>query len=149
MDFIKLCGFSEDQKWKLVYRASENGFDFDDFHDKCAGHNNCLTVTKSTNGNVFGGYTDAAWNKLFGWIRNENAFLFSLINKDNNPLKMECLKPQFAVCGHSDPWIQQYGLDLYLCSNSNVNTRSSTNLGYAYKHTSYDWGSTQAKEKKI
>ena len=51
-----------------------------------------------------------------------------------------------SVCGDPGPLIQQYGHDLYLYPNSNVNTGSSSYLGWAYKHPSYDWGSTQAKE---
>jgi len=33
---MKLCNFSLEQKWKLLYRASENGFLAEDFHRKCA-----------------------------------------------------------------------------------------------------------------
>ena len=59
---------------------------------------------------------------------------------------MKCLEPQCAVAGHPGPWIQQYGIDLYLYSNSNENKKSYSHLGSAYKIPSYDHGSTQANE---
>lgn len=33
---MKLCNFSLEQKWNLLYRASENGFLAEDFHRKYA-----------------------------------------------------------------------------------------------------------------
>ena len=127
-----------------MYRASENGFGFEDFHAKCAGHKKCLTIIKSDSGNVFGGYTDTRWNESKSWIPDNKAFLFSLINKDSNPVKIKCSRSFSAVSSGS--WIQQYGHDLYLSSNSNVITESWSNLGFAYKHPSYVYDSTQAGE---
>ena len=133
----KLCEFSKDQRWQLVYRATEHGFGFNDFHSKCA--NKCSTIIKSDHGNVFGGYTDAAWNKSDGYSADQNAFLFSRINRDNNPCKIKCLSPQEAVRGHSGPYIQCYGsaTDFGLCSNSNVNKESYYFLGNSYNHPFY------------
>ena len=54
MDLIHLCEFSQDQKWELLYRASENGFDSDAFSKECGERGNTLTIIKTTNGNVFG-----------------------------------------------------------------------------------------------
>ena len=52
----------------------------------------------------------------------------------------------YAVAGDPGPCIQRYGNDLYLCSNSNVNTESWSNLGYFYKLPGYEYGDTQASE---
>ena len=82
---------------------------------------------KSENGNVFGGYTDRAWNKEMKWMKDENVYLFSLINKDDKPLKIKCSDPEFAAAGSSDTLIQLYGsllvggTDLALRADSNVN----------------------------
>ena len=147
-DLIDLCEIPSDSKWKLTYRATEHGFGFDDFHSKCAGKKNCLTIVKSENGNVFGGYIDGAWNKLDEWMNDENAYLFSLINKDNNPLKMKCSFPENAAVGPRDTYIQCYGGgfgDLPLSADSNVDD-SFLNLGYSYEHPEYAYGSTEANE---
>ena len=42
VDLMKLLKFSLNQKWALLYRASENGFGADDFHSKCDGRSNVL-----------------------------------------------------------------------------------------------------------
>ena len=149
-DLIRLCELTN-QKWNLVYRATEHGFGFEDFYSKCSGKNRCLTIIKSENGNTFGGYTDYGWNKTNTWIKDENAYLFSLINKENSPMKMKCSQHD-AIYDQSTPWMQVYGfnngngVDLALYSNSNVNSQSFSNLGNSYKHPVYTLGSTQAKE---
>jgi hypothetical protein len=60
-ELIKLCEFSADQKWKLIYRATQNGFEASKFHNKCDNKLNTFVIIKSTNGNVFGGYTEQSW----------------------------------------------------------------------------------------
>ncbi len=135
-----------------MYRATENGFGFDDFYLKCFGRNKCLTIIKSENGNVFGGYTDYGWNKIYTWIKDENAYLFSLINKEKSPMKIKCSQHDKAICDQLKPWMQVYGsnngygVDLALYSNSNLINKSCSNLGNSYKHPVYPLGSTQAKE---
>jgi hypothetical protein len=49
-------------------------------------------IIKSSNGNVFGGYTEQSWSNTgpvseFIDKSDPNAFIFSLINKENRPLK--------------------------------------------------------------
>ena len=152
-NLVSLCEMSIDSKWNLAYRATEHGFGFDEFHSKCAEQEKCLTIVKSENENVFGGYIDGAWIKDNKWIR-ANAYLFSLINKDNNPLKIKCSVPEKAAFGPRDKYIQIYGSfqvgggghDLMLSADANVNTISSSNLGNSYNHPYYALGSTEARE---
>ena len=65
--------------YKLLYRASEHGGYVKKFHDRCDGVNGTLTVIKTTEDNVFGGYTTASWDS-----KNENkksdlySFVFSI-----------------------------------------------------------------------
>ena len=74
----------------------------------CPNQRNCLTIIKSEHGNVFGGYTDAAWINRNLYFCDENAFLFSLINKDATPLKMKCCEPKNAVRRCSKLNLQMY-----------------------------------------
>ena len=149
-ELIHLCEISINSKWNLVYRATEHGFGLDDFHSKCAGKKNCLTIVKAESGNVFGGYIDGAWNEEHKWMIDESAYLFSLINKDNNSLKIKCS----GAFGPSDRFIQVYGSfqvggggnDLVLSADANVNAFSYSNLGNSYKHPDYALGSTQARK---
>ena len=86
---IHLCEFNSNDKFKLLYRASKHGFDANDFHSKCDGHANTLTILKANESSfIFGGFTSIAWDVSGQWKSDPNAFLFSLTNKDKKPCKM-------------------------------------------------------------
>jgi len=53
-----------DQKWNLIYKGSKDGFKSRDFHSKCNNKPNTLVIIKSSNGNVFGGYTEKSWSNI-------------------------------------------------------------------------------------
>jgi hypothetical protein len=60
-------------------------------HSRCDGHSNTLTILKAKEISfIFGGFTTAIWEITSEWIykSDPNAFIFSLTNKDNSPLKM-------------------------------------------------------------
>jgi hypothetical protein len=46
-DLIKLCEFSKKDKWSLLFHASRDGFLAKEFHSKCDGHSNTLTIFKA------------------------------------------------------------------------------------------------------
>lgn len=78
---------------KLIYRASRDGFGAQDFHRRCDGVPDTLTVIKATSGNIFGGFTQKSWRSSnVSWITDENSFIFSLVNKENKPFKAIGLK---------------------------------------------------------
>jgi hypothetical protein len=41
-DLIKLCEFSLNDKWTLLYRGTRDGFDLNDFHEKFYDHSKSL-----------------------------------------------------------------------------------------------------------
>lgn len=97
-ELMQLCGFSTSQRWRLLYRASEMGFSAESFHSKCDRKANTLIIIKSYNLNVFGGYTQQDWSNCDeGYKADPNAFIFSLINKDNNPILIKCSDSQHAI----------------------------------------------------
>jgi hypothetical protein len=103
-DLIDLCEFSPNDKWSMLYRATRNGFEPSDFHSKCDGHSNTLTILKAKgNEFIFGGFTTVEWDSSSGFKSDANAFIFSLINKDNKPLKMKVYsnRHESAICCHS------------------------------------------------
>jgi hypothetical protein len=85
---LNICEFPPSQKWELKYRASRDGFKASDFHSKCDGIPNPLTVIKTTSGNIFGGFTEKAWNSNNQVIRDPKALIFSLVNKEEKPFKV-------------------------------------------------------------
>ena len=71
----------------MLYRATRDGFGAVDFHRQCDFKMKTLTIIKSKNGSIFGGYLDKAWDSIDAWRCDCNAFLYSLINKNNKPFK--------------------------------------------------------------
>ncbi len=145
-DLINLCEFNKEQRWKLLYRASEDGFGAGQFHAKCDGNLNNLVVIKSHNENIFGGYTNQAWNQSGTCGQDAGAFIFSLVNKENNPFKAKCIKPANSIfCGAKYGPIFGGGNDIHISTNSNVNQISYANFGQSYAYPIYPLGSNQAK----
>jgi hypothetical protein len=103
-DLFKLCGFKTNiQQLKLLYRGSLHGFRASTFHAKCDNIRKTLTIVKAAeSGNIFGGYTVATWNQP-SWgsyfKKDEQAFLFSLVNKEKRPTKMNIAigEEKFAI----------------------------------------------------
>ena len=98
---MNLCEFPRQPKFQLLYRASEDGFSSASFHQKCDGIKNTLTIIKTTNGNIFGGYTGRAWDCSGTHMYDTNSFIFSLINQSNEPFKAKCIRNECAIFGHS------------------------------------------------
>ena len=147
VDLMKVCEFSLIEKWTLLYRGSEHGFGAMDFHSKCDGQSNTLTIIKvDGTSNIFGGFTSAAWDSRGQYKQDANAFIFSLVNQDNKPLKMKTIKPKNAIYCHSSygPTFG-FGFDIHIASNSNSNTTSYSDLGHTYKHPQYAQETTQSQ----
>jgi len=125
---------------KLLYRASRDGWDASDFHRMCDGKGATVTVVKSSGGYIFGGYTDVAWSGGGGWKSSSKSFLFSL--KDHagvGPVQMPIKSDStgYAV-QHNSRIVPIFGNghDLFVASNANANTSSSSSVGSAYQRPS-------------
>ena len=53
-------------EWRLLFRASRDGFAALAFHSKCDNKGPTVTVVKSS-GNIFGGFTGNAWKSKINW----------------------------------------------------------------------------------
>ena len=78
-DLMSLCRM-DGQKWRILYRATRDGFASADFHGKCDAKANTITVIKATNSTVFGGFTSEPWSSCGKLKLDSKAFLFSLVN---------------------------------------------------------------------
>jgi hypothetical protein len=81
--------------FNLLWRGSRDGFTAQEFHRRCDGRANPLTVIADTDGNVCGGFTPVKWESDYdGKCKGDNSlrsFLFTL----RNP---HCVAPQkFAL----------------------------------------------------
>jgi hypothetical protein len=124
-----------------------------------------LVIIKSENGNIFGGYTEQSWlsdckdqvknnnydcddeddedcdnnnvrEKGEGFKFDLNAFVFSLVNQLDEPIKIRSKKdkPCSIYCEKKAGPVFGHGYDIYIADKSNTNTKSSANLGWTYTH---------------
>ena len=96
--------------------------------------------------NIFGGFTTLAWDCNIDKF-DPKAFIFSLINKEERPLKIKVKSDLYAICcwkdigpifGNADD------ADIFISSNSNTNQESYSYFGASYKHDLYPYGSKMA-----
>ena len=140
----ELCKFPSAKQWKLQYRATRDGFGAEDFHSKCDGFANTLTIIKSEHGNIFGGFTEEAWDSSSGCHADPKAFIFSLVNKENKPFKAISKNNVYAICCDSNNG-PIFGYDIHIASDSNSKQNSYSNFGDSYKHPDYQFGTDKAK----
>lgn len=147
----KLCEFPASQTWKLEYRASRDGFKAADFHSKCDGISNTLTVVKSLSNNVFGGYAEKEWHSDGGYVSDPEAFIFSLINKEEKSFKAVCLNSGKYAIRCNSSFGPAFGGDLsnlddfHIESDSNINQSSYTDFGCSFRYPDYLRGSDEAR----
>ena len=70
-----------DIKTKLLYRVLRDGDGADIFHKYCDNKGPTITFAKISNGYRFGGYSGISWTSQDKWVKDKDAFLFSLNNK--------------------------------------------------------------------
>ena len=147
-DLIRLCGFHDQQRFKLLYRATIDGFSAHSFHKKCDGQSNTLTIIKSTYGNIFGGFTTKPWSSNGQYVDDPDAFVFSLINCQGKPKKFDCVHVKHAIYCLSDcgPTFGS-GHDIKICSDSNMIPSSFCNFFNSYYNDELNlsYGTAEAK----
>ena len=85
LEYIKNACKNNDQllinrnfKPKLLYRATKDGNYSSVFHKKCDNIRDTLTLVKTNNGFIFGGYTNKIWGGSGGYKLDDKAFCFSI-----------------------------------------------------------------------
>jgi len=133
---INLCEFSLNDKWTLLYRGTRDGFRARNFHAKCDGHNNTLTILKAHGTSyIFGGFTTVTWASPCQFKADPNAFLFSLTNRDNQPSKMRKINATKSIICHPNlgPIFGDL-FDILICDYSNTTAGCYSLLGNSYQH---------------
>ncbi|CAF0731429.1 unnamed protein product [Adineta steineri] len=124
---------NKDQQWKILYKASRDGFSSSDFHHHCDQKDATMTVIQSIGDtHLFGGYTSIPWTTCTGYKYDPTAFLFTL--KSSSPMYYT-IEPQHidqAVLHRNDCGPCFGRGDLYISSNCNQNRNSSINFGNTY-----------------
>ena len=95
---------------KLLFRRSNNGDSYEEFHRLCDNQGITLVLIKGEEGFIIGGYTTKNWDKSGYWYKDDNSFLFSLTNGQIFPIRKNMdsirgskeLGPWFAYIGFRD-----------------------------------------------
>ena len=108
-----------------------------------------MTIFKANESKfIFGGFTTVDWEAPTDskWKSDANAFLFSLTNKDNQPVKMKIRPNYHEYAIYCSGWFGPiFGFDIAIDSNANTNTLSRSNLGSVYNHPQYALETNEAK----
>ena len=146
-EMFDLVQFDKFDEWELIYRGSLHGFGSKDFHSNCDKSSKTLTIVKTTNDYVFGGYTEAQWDSSNSNKPDSNAFIYSFINSDNTPVKINIRDTNNAIYCHVNhgptfgykhfgPFYYNQHIerqfDFLISDQSNINSASISMLGTSY-----------------
>ena len=93
------------QKWNLIYKASRDGFNQISFHKACDYAKPTLIIVKTSLNYIFGGCTSVNWentDRNNGFKQDSKAFLFSLVNKLNKPVRIDVSDAKKAILTKKD-----------------------------------------------
>ncbi|KAG0259769.1 hypothetical protein BG011_002380 [Mortierella polycephala] len=137
-------------KLTLQYRATRDGFDAASFHLACDQRGPTLTVVRTDNGAVFGGFNSSSWSSHPSGVYSTSRtnFLFTLKSRDC-PTRENVL---FSIKGNGNAAAYNkadygptfgVGHDLFLGTNCNLTCLSSSTLSSSY-HAPGAYASTLA-----
>ncbi|CAF1402277.1 unnamed protein product [Adineta steineri] len=134
----EFCG-KANQKWELIYKATRDGFSASAFHTHCNNKGPTMTIIRSNNNCIFGGYTVVPWTSNSQCKADRTAFLFTLINPHNIPPTKYIIRSDRAAYAvyHNNSYgaIFGGGYDIHVSDNSNKNNSSSTDFPHSYIDT--------------
>ncbi len=108
-----------------------------------------MTIFKAKNTSfIFGGFTAVKLDKSNKYKSDPNAFLFSLTNNDDQPLKLkiDSNRHESAIrCHPKFGPIFGSGDDICIADNANTTRKNYSRLGHTYKHPQYAQGTNEAK----
>ena len=85
MKFIKntlhdVLGSWPYMKLELIFSGSEIGWTTYRFHSRCDNKGPTLTLIKTVEGRIFGGYTSVSWTSSYGESKSDpDAFVFTVL----------------------------------------------------------------------
>jgi hypothetical protein len=130
------------KRFNLLWRGSRDGFTAQEFHRRCDGRANTLTLISDTDGNVFGGFTPVKWESGNTYKGDDSlrSFLFTLRNPHGVPPRKFALKAegkQWAIyCGSTDCAV--FGnTDIHVRDNCNRHRISYTWIGTRWSDRPY------------
>jgi hypothetical protein len=97
-DFPEIFAEFQRKRFSVLWRGSRDGFEAKEFHRRCDGRRNTLTLVLDTKGNIFGGFTPVEWESPMNLKMKPDdslkSFLFTLKNPHLISAKRFALKPE-------------------------------------------------------
>ncbi|GES79759.1 hypothetical protein GLOIN_2v1761969 [Rhizophagus clarus] len=128
--------------WKLIFRASRDGYDAITFHQNCNNQGACIIVAKITgnqNERLVGGFNPIGWFDSSGqYSAAPDAFLFYIENKDLNNAKISRVLPYCAskaIFQEASSAVNFGAPDLRISNNCNKNNSSFFNTTSFYEYS--------------
>ena len=122
----------QDKNAKLLYRGSRDGYRASDFHSKCDGKKNQLTLIKSESGRIFGGYQSKPRISppVGDWKSSDDksAFIFSVSDQKKFPVSNS--KKAIQDIDSFGPTFGNF--DILIYDNCNLTSQNRTDFGDSY-----------------
>jgi hypothetical protein len=129
----------------LLWRDSRDDFTAQEFHRRCDGRANILTLIADTDTNLFGGFTPMKWespdNQKYKGYDSLWSFLLTLRNPHGIPPRKFALRAEMkqdAICCYS-AFCAAFGgsCDILICDDCKANGYSSTHIRIRWSDRAY------------
>ncbi|XP_062522994.1 uncharacterized protein LOC134197664 [Corticium candelabrum] len=141
---VLLSWLSGKTNWRLIYKASRDGFRAADFHRWCDNKGETISVIRTAGGYLFGGYTDVPWSTSGTYKQSSQSFLFAFRSSalGNTPVKATIASSGNAVFHHSS-YCCTFGAGhtIHIADSSNTSSNSNSSW-YNGQYYSYPPGVT-------
>jgi hypothetical protein len=135
-DFPRLFSKFGRKRFPLLWRGSCHGFRCWDFHNRCDGHKNTLTLIETSRHNIVGDYTPCVWRSSGGSVYDETGrtFVFTLKNPHNlSARKISFVKGKMAIyCSSWDGVSFGSGFDIRVLDNCHADAKNYLNFGCSF-----------------
>ena len=114
--------------FKLLYRATRDGDNKNNFHDKINNKNSTLTIIQTTKGLKFGVFLEIPFKNTNQYIKDDNCFIFSLTLRKIYNSKKGIEKLCDYSSNYLNLWYQPICITDNCLSNNNSYTNSKSNV---------------------
>jgi hypothetical protein len=139
---------SAKKQWKIIYKATKDGWTSQQFHAKCDNQGETICFFKTNTGYIFGGYNAQSWTSNSTYAVDYSSFLFTLQNsKGFSPGIAPHIPGKANSCYGCSTYGPTWGggHDLYIVSSPNTSSGSYSNLGYSYGVTGMTYNTNPIK----
>ena len=112
---------------ELLYRASENSYDAEIFHEKCDNKGATVVIIENEYDEIYGGFTSVSWDINLESCDDPKSFLYSIKPKLNT-FELNDKSGKDVITNYpGDGPIFGTGSDLWICNNCNKSTSNGVN----------------------